>query len=36
VRDRKVYKRGTGQVSEETVKGGNERFALVSISRPRR
>ena len=33
VRDRKVYRRGTGQVSEETVKGGNERFTLVSVSR---
>ena len=30
---RKVYRRGTGQVSEETVKGGNERFTLVSVSR---
>jgi hypothetical protein len=36
VRDRKVYRRGTGQVSEETVKGGNERFTLVSVSRPRK
>jgi hypothetical protein len=36
VRDRKVYRRGTGQVSEETVKGGNERFALVSVTRPRK
>ncbi|HEX6712856.1 MAG TPA: hypothetical protein VF066_05710 [Thermoleophilaceae bacterium] len=36
VRDRKVYRRGTGQVSEETVKGGNERFVLVSVSRSRR
>lgn len=35
VRDRKVYRRGTGEVREETVKGGNERFALVSVSRPR-
>ena len=33
VRDRKVYRRGTGQVTEETVKGGNERFTLVSVSR---
>jgi hypothetical protein len=33
VRDRKVYRRGTGQVSEETVKGGDERFTLVSVSR---
>jgi hypothetical protein len=36
VRDRKVYRRGTGEIREETVKGGNERFALVSVSRPRR
>jgi hypothetical protein len=36
IRDRKVYRRGTGEVREETVKGGNERFALVSVSRPRR
>jgi hypothetical protein len=36
VRDRKVYRRGIGSLLEETVKGGNERFALVSISRPRR
>jgi hypothetical protein len=36
VRDRKVYRRGVGQVREETVKGGNERFALVSVTRPRR
>lgn len=33
VRDRKVYRRGTGQVSEKTVKGGDERFTLVSASR---
>jgi hypothetical protein len=36
VRDRKVYRRGTGEIGEETVKGGNERFTLVSVSRPRK
>jgi hypothetical protein len=36
VRDRKVYRRGTGEILEETLKGGSERFALVSVSRPRR
>ena len=36
VRDRKTYRRGTGEISEETVKGGNERFTLVSVSRPRK
>jgi hypothetical protein len=30
VRDRKVYQRGIGTVLEETVKGGSERFQLVS------
>lgn len=32
--DHKVYVRGIGTVREETVKGGNERFELVSIRRP--
>jgi hypothetical protein len=36
VRDRKIYQRGIGTVLEETVKGGSERWALVSVSRPRR
>jgi hypothetical protein len=35
VRDRKTYRRGVGEVGEETVKGGNERFTLVSVSRPK-
>jgi hypothetical protein len=29
--DRKLYVRGVGLVLEETVKGGSERFALVSV-----
>jgi hypothetical protein len=33
VRDRKLYKRGVGVVLEETVKGGSERFQLISSSR---
>ncbi len=32
--DHKYYIRGVGDVIEQTVKGGNERFALVSIRRP--
>lgn len=32
--DHKVYVRGIGTVREETVKGGNERYQLVSIRRP--
>jgi hypothetical protein len=31
--DHKVYVRGVGTVAEETVKGGHERFRLVSIRR---
>jgi len=30
--DHKLYKRGTGLVKEETVKGGNERWALADVS----
>jgi hypothetical protein len=33
--DHKVYVRGVGTVREATVKGGNERYRLVSIRRPR-
>ena len=32
--DHKIYVRGIGTVREETVKGGNERFQLVSIRHP--
>jgi hypothetical protein len=32
--DHKIYMRGIGTVSEETVRGGNERYQLVSIRRP--
>jgi hypothetical protein len=32
--DHKVYVRGIGTVREETVKGGRERFELVSIRHP--
>ena len=32
--DHKYYIRGIGDVIEQTVKGGNERFTLVSIRRP--
>jgi hypothetical protein len=32
--DHKIYVRGIGTVREETVKGGNERFELVSVKRP--
>ena len=31
--DHKLYKRGTGLVKEETVKGGNERWTLTDIRR---
>jgi hypothetical protein len=31
--DHKIYVRGIGTVREETVKGGNERYQLVSIER---
>jgi hypothetical protein len=34
VRDRKIYQRGVGTVLEETVKGGQERWAVASVSRP--
>jgi hypothetical protein len=34
VLDHKVYVRGIGTVREETVKGGNERYRLVSVRRP--
>jgi hypothetical protein len=30
--DHKLYKRGTGLVKEETVKGGNERWTLADVS----
>ena len=30
--DHKLYKRGTGMVKEETVKGGNERWTLADVS----
>jgi hypothetical protein len=33
--DHKVYRRGVGTVREETVKGGDERYRLVRIRRPR-
>ena len=33
VRDAKYYVRGKGTVLEQTVKGGDERWELVSISR---
>ena len=33
VRDRKIYERGIGTVLEQTVKGGDERWELVSRSR---
>jgi hypothetical protein len=29
--DHKRYRRGTGLVKEETVKGGNERWALADV-----
>lgn len=32
--DHKVYVRGIGTVHEQTVRGGNERFELVSVRRP--
>jgi hypothetical protein len=32
--DHKVYVRGIGTVREETVKGGNERYELISVKRP--
>jgi len=34
--DHKIYVRGIGTVREETVKGGSERYRLVSIKRPGR
>jgi hypothetical protein len=33
--DHKLYVRGTGLVHEQTIKGGNERNELVSVSRTR-
>ena len=35
VLDHKVYVRGIGTVREETVRGGNERYQLAAIERPR-
>jgi hypothetical protein len=32
--DHKIYVRGIGTVSEATVRGGNERYRLVSVRRP--
>jgi hypothetical protein len=32
--DHKIYVRGFGTVREQTVKGGNERYRLVSVRRP--
>jgi hypothetical protein len=32
VRDAKYYVRGKGTVLEETIKGGNERWELVSVT----
>jgi hypothetical protein len=32
--DHKYYIRGIGDVSERTIKGGNEHFTLVSIKQP--
>jgi len=34
--DHKIYVRGIGTVREETVKGGNERYELVSVRHARR
>jgi hypothetical protein len=34
VLDHKLYVRGVGTVLEQTVKGGRERNALVSVRRP--
>ncbi len=35
VLDHKLYVRGIGTILEQTVKGGSERAALVSVRRPR-
>ena len=35
VLDHKLYVRGIGTVLEQTVKGGNERAALVSFRKPK-
>lgn len=35
VLDHKLYVRGIGTVLEQTVKGGNERAALVSLKKGR-
>jgi hypothetical protein len=32
--DHKLYVRGIGTALEVTVKGGNERLGLISVSRP--
>jgi hypothetical protein len=32
--DHKIYVRGIGTVREETVKGGNERYQLISVRHP--
>ena len=32
--DHKIYVRSIGTVREETVKGGNERYQLISIRHP--
>ena len=32
--DHKIYMRGIGTVREQTIKGGHERFELVSVRRP--
>ena len=31
VRDRKVYKRGVGEISEDSIKGGDEHLKLVAV-----
>lgn len=33
--DHKTYRRGVGTVAEQTVRGGNERYRLVSVRRAR-
>jgi len=33
--DHKLYLRGIGTVLEQTVKGGSERAALVSLTKPK-
>jgi hypothetical protein len=34
--DEKIYARGYGTVLEQTLKGGRERYVLVSVHRPKR